>query len=313
MAKETLHATCSDMRPILYRLRNYSPQDFECLVLLRAWQPGQKGYCTLLPDLNETIGHPYQDPEKNVFVVETAGGIAGYLEVFPEHSIQRAVCNFLLSRSVGSGIAKGMVACGLQRAGILSLRIAHVNIPGGNGETYNLFTAMGFYPVRRHLDMTVDLSQIRPFPPSELGCLYRTLDPGEEDHLASLQNRSFAGSWGYNPNTPEEIIHRLQVSPGSQQEVILAEKGNQLVGFCWTRTDFTENKARIYMLGVDPKYRRKGVGGGILAAGLALFKKMGLGQAELTVDSENRAAMELYSSAGFKARTHSLWLERELD
>ena len=67
------------------------------------------------------------------------------------------------------------------------------------------------------------------------------------------------------------------------------------------------------MLGVDPDYRGKEIGKRVLLAGLARLKSKSLPVAELTVDSENKAACALYKSIGFKVRTSSLWYEKVIN
>ena len=64
------------------------------------------------------------------------------------------------------------------------------------------------------------------------------------------------------------------------------------------------------MLGVEPDYQGMGVGKRVLLAGLARLKSKGLRVAELTVDSENKAACALYRSIGFEGQTSSLWYEK---
>ena len=89
------------------------------------------------------------------------------------------------------------------------------------------------------------------------------------------------------------------------------------LGYCWTVTNVDQTrdgevgKGRIHMLGVDPDYRGKGLGKQVLLAGLSLLKSRGLGHVDLTVDSENKAALALYESLGFAVRTRSLWCEKK--
>lgn len=66
------------------------------------------------------------------------------------------------------------------------------------------------------------------------------------------------------------------------------------------------------MLGVVPDYRGKGIGQKLTLAGLARLKSKGLQVAELTVDSENKAARSLYRSIGFEVQKSSLWYEKVL-
>ena len=111
----------------------------------------------------------------------------------------------------------------------------------------------------------------------------------------------------------EEIVYRTNLSNHYPEDVILAYDGDKPTGYCWARiceTATGEIKGQIFMLGVDPDYRGRGIGKGVLWAGLAYLKSKGLHTAELTVDSENKAACALYHSVGFKVRTSSLWYEK---
>jgi len=147
----------------------------------------------------------------------------------------------------------------------------------------------------------------------------RHLQCGEEDKLTQLQNRSFADNWGYNPNTVEEIIYRTNLSNCSPEDVVLTCDGNRVIGYCWTRITCEaeattgERRGQIFMLGVDPDYRGKGVGKGVLLAGLSYLKSKGLQVVELTVDSTSKAACSLYHSVGFEISSSSLWYEKVID
>ena len=66
------------------------------------------------------------------------------------------------------------------------------------------------------------------------------------------------------------------------------------------------------MLGADPDYRGRGEGKKVLLAGLAHLKSKGIRVAELTVDSESKAACALYQSIGFRVRTSSFWYEKAI-
>ena len=114
----------------------------------------------------------------------------------------------------------------------------------------------------------------------------------------------------------EEIIYYTNLANCCPEDVILAYDGDKAVGYCWTRITYEtatdERKGQIFMLGVDPDYRGKAVGKGVLLAGLSYLKSRGLQVAELTVDSRNQAACALYRSVGFKVRASSLWYEKEI-
>jgi len=117
----------------------------------------------------------------------------------------------------------------------------------------------------------------------------------------------------------EEITYRTNLSNCSREDVVLARDGDRVIGYCWTEiideeeAATGERKGRIFMLGTDPGYRGSGVGKRVLLAGLAHLKSKGLQVAELTVDSENKAACDLYRSVGFEVRASSLWYEKVID
>jgi len=303
-------------------IRNYRPGDFNRLVHLGAEveKLGQPCCCTSLQDFLDSLHLPDHLPENNLFVVEAAGNLFGYLDVMPEPDIGRAVLSCLVHPGHRrKGLAKRLVDCGLNRARELGAKLAHANIPQENMTTKRLLSGMGFRSVRRFLELSLDLSKAHLPDTDQIVPQCPHLERGEEERLAQIQNRSFANTWGYSANTTEDIIHRTGLPSCSLEDIILARDSDKLIGFCWTKIDPGEQKAvngskgRVYMLGVDPDHRGKGIGKRLLLAGLSHLKGKRVRTVELTVDSENKAACGLYRSVGFKAWTSSLWYEKVLN
>jgi mycothiol synthase len=67
------------------------------------------------------------------------------------------------------------------------------------------------------------------------------------------------------------------------------------------------------MLGVRPGHRSRGLGRKLLLAGLRQLKDRGREVVEITVDSQNVAAVELYRSLGFQVVEDTLWYEMLID
>jgi mycothiol synthase len=67
------------------------------------------------------------------------------------------------------------------------------------------------------------------------------------------------------------------------------------------------------MLGVVPNYRGKGLARELMVIGLTRLRERGIRVAELTVDSENKAAYALYESLGFEVQARTLWYEKLVD
>jgi len=92
----------------------------------------------------------------------------------------------------------------------------------------------------------------------------------------------------------------------------------RIIGYCWPHLvasrSFSTSKlrGRIHMLGVDPNYQGRGIGRFMLLKGLNYLKAQGVRTVELTADSQNKAALSLYHSLGFRKAGVSLWFEKKL-
>jgi len=304
-----------------YVIRNFRADDFGGYVQLNveAEELAPTGRCTSPQALAQWLGRPNHLPEGDLFIAEVAGKVVGYIDVRSELGIGRAVLDCLVHpEHRRKGLATELFHYASRRAGESGARVAHVSVLEDNVAAKGLLSKLGFRYVRRFLDLRLELSKARLLAGEQVALPYRHLQRGEEDKLTQIQNRSFAGTWAYNPNTVEEIAYRLNLIGCSPEDVILVFQGDRAVGYCWTATNLGEdaagtNKGRIFMLGVDPDYRGKGIGRRALLAGLAHLRSKGIEAAELTVDSENAAACALYESVGFKISSASAWYEKTLD
>jgi len=276
--------------------------------------------CPISPlDLIESVGQPNHSSENNLFIVEQAGEMVGCADVRPEFNIGRVVLRWLLHpKHRRRGAVAKLVDRAIGRTKELGIMTIHANITQGSRVAKQVLTKMGFTFIRRFLELKLDLSGVHFVENSEISLRWRPLQPNEVESLTQLQNRSFVGAWGYNANTVEEIIYRIRLPNCSPEDVILAFDSDKPIGYCWTRITFWKNKApgegrgRIYMLGMDPDYRGRGLGRELLLVGLSYLKSKGLQVVELTVDTENKVACALYKSVGFKVWTSSLWYEKKL-
>lgn len=305
-----------------YIIRNYHTQDFDKLVQMtvEAQALGQTE-CLISPlDLIESVSQPNHSFKDNLFVAESTGEMVGYADMRPEWNIGRVVLKWLTQPKHREGSLSAMLLDrAISRTRELGIMSIHANISQDSPMAQQLLTTMGFTFIRRFLELRLDLSKTLLPEISKICPPCRPLRPGEEEMLTQLQNRSFTGSWGYNPNTVEGIIYGLHLPNSSPEDIILAVDSDKAIGYCWTRVNFWKNKdtgegtGRIYMLGVAPDYQGRGLGRQLLLAGLSYLKSKGLRDVELTVDSENKGACALYKSVGFSLWTSSLWYEKRLD
>jgi mycothiol synthase len=304
-----------------YTIRNYQPSDFDNYIRFRMEaqkrEPSEK---LLSPHhIAEELTVPKYFPERDLFVAKMTGSIIGYISVFLELEIGRALVEGLVHHQHRKkGVAIKLFRYAYQHAKNSGVKVAQINMPETNTAAKSLMPDLDFRFIRHFLELKLDIynTHLPDINPHEFNM--RTLQRGEEDKLTGLQNRCFTGSWGFNPNTSEDIVYRLNLSGCSPEDVTIAYKGDRPVGYCWTRKiliagpDPQENKGLIHMMGVVPEYRSKGIGKKVLLAGLKYLRCNNICRVELTVDKKNPAARGLYESVGFKESMIFEWYEKKL-
>lgn len=307
------------MSNFLYTVRNYRPSDFEDYVKLNitSGKLDPIGRRVSLQIISENLERPNYSPEQDLFIAEISGQLVGFTNITPELITRRIILDCLVHpEHREKGLARKLLGYATRRAEELKAKVAHVNIRPDNTTARSVLSRLGFRVVRRFLELRLTLVDLPDAAHNTYSC--RHLQPGEEDKLTRLQNRCFTGTWGYNPNTTEEIIYSINLGHCSPDDVVLTCNGDTLTGYCWTKiiceteTANGERKGRILMMGVDPDYRGRGIGKIVLLAGLSHLKSKGVRVVELTVDSENEVACALYRSVGFQTWTSSLWYEKAI-
>jgi len=305
------------MRESSFGIRPYQPWDFGKIIRLlseaKHMEPDRPFVSSV--GLAERLARPNFSPEEHLLVVEAEGEIIGYTEITPELGIGRTVLDcFVHQRRRRQGIASKLLAQATKCSGAIGARTIQVSINEAAHAGETLLSHAGFRMVRRFIEMRLDFYTACLIDVKEGPFTIRKLRRDESERLTEIQNRSFAGSWGFHPNTDEEIRYRLTLHGCGPEDVIMAYADRKAVAYCWIRTllqaDGTR-KGEIHMLGVDPGFRNQDIGREILLRGLLELKGRGLSRVDLTVDEENHAARQLYESFGFRAYTTTVWYEKQ--
>ncbi len=299
-------------------VRAYRPSDFGKIIRLlseaKRIEPDRNFVSSVA--LAERLARPNFSAQEHLLVVEAEGEIVAYTEITPELGIGRTVFDCLVHpRRRRRGVASELLAGAMKRSKAMGARIAQVSIDEAANAGKALLSRAGFRFVRRFIEMRLDFYNARLTSVKEGPFTIRTLQFDELEKLTEIQNRSFAGSWGFHPNTDEEIKYRLTLHGCGPEDVIMAYSGQKPVAYCWTRVllqaDGTR-KGQIHMLGVDPDFRNQDIGREILLRGLLDLKRRGLGLVDVTVDEENHAALQLYESLGFRIHRTTVWYEKRI-
>ncbi len=309
------------MKDKKYHIRNYQPVDFaDYLEFYHHVNRVRRLSLYVSPKLlSDDLNFPRRSPEKNLFIAESQGKIIGFCELIPEINIGRVLANSLVHPGFRRlGIGSALFDAALMRARELRADSIHVDIRKSNKPAGRFLSGQGFKAVRRYRELRLNLADLRGSANACPSFPIRPMAAGEEHLLAEIQNLSFTGSWGFHPNTVEEIVYMINHCDCSHEDVLLAFDRDRPVGYCWTRVYREANsrrktqKARIHMIGVDPAFRGGGLGKRILLAGVCKLKAEGIGVIELTVDSANLPALGLYHSIGFTRHAIILWYERSV-
>ena len=268
------------------------------------------------PELaRQFLSQPACKPEQNCFIAELDGSSVGFALVAPELPIGRTVASGGVTQSHrNQGIGRILLDSAIKHAEALRASILHVQVASDSPAGQHLLESRGFRSVRTYYDMQWKGDGVpRPELPSGFGI--RSLVEGkDEEALTLLQNAAFGDSWGFCPNTVEEIEARLKFKTCDPAGVILVTHGDRLGGYNWTFSTTAPNSSIgwIAMTGVHPDYRGQGIGRAAVLAGMRYLSGRGVRTIDLEVDERNAPAIELYHSTGFHKVQQTLWYEKTL-
>ncbi|MCA1711630.1 MAG: mycothiol synthase [Actinobacteria bacterium] len=177
-----------------------------------------------------------------------------------------------------------------------------------------LATSMGFTRTRVLWQMRRPLGDALPEPVLPQGVELRTFEVGlDEQAWTTVNNRAFAdhpdqGRWGV-----EEVLLREAEAWFDPKGFFLACRGNQLVGFHWTKVHGVDGHdhppvGEVYVVGVDPSEQGRGLGPALTLIGLRHLQQLGLDSVILYVDEANTNAIRVYERLGFaRSATDVCW------
>lgn len=162
-------------------------------------------------------------------------------------------------------------------------------------------TACGLQQSRTLLTMARGLTDERDPASFPDGITVRTFDPNTDATAwLELNAKAFAelpdqGGW-----TRADLQQRLDADWFDADGFFLAEAGEQLAGFHWTKIAPDTRHGEVFVIGVDQHFRGRGLAKALTLHGLKYLHDQGCTEVELYVDARNTAAINAYQSLGFR-------------
>ena len=265
--------------------------------------------------MRQFLSQPSCEPEENCFLAEWEDSLVGFALISPEMPIARSVASGgVLKSHRRRGIGRKLLTAAIQHARKLESRVLHIQTPSDGAAAQGVLASEGFTPSKVYWMMRWEAEEVRSvdLPPS---LSFRTFKPDQdEEALTELQNSAFAQSWGFCPNSVEEISARVRLERSDPNGIVFISDGRTPIAYNWTMSASNEagSVGWITMTGVHPDYRGRRLGAPVVVKGMEYLKAKGVAGIELEVDSENTPARELYLELGFRKLSETVWYERRL-
>ncbi len=259
----------------------------------------------------EVLGQPGLAPTNNCFLLNEGGRVRGFCLVIPELPIDRTVLELEVAPGLAGSTAERELVCqAVHRARELGARIAHLCLPNPSPRS-RLLAEEGFSTIRTYWEM-VWRQETLPAAALPEGFTVRPYRPGDAPVLTEVQNAAFDGSWGFCPNTVEQIGYRAAMVHIPREGILFLCHGEKTAGYCWTCLAPVEGAIRgvIGMIGLVPAYRGQGVSRCVLVAGMEFLRSLDVADIRLQVDGSNDPAIRLYTAVGFEKASERHWFER---
>lgn len=253
---------------------------------------------------------------KHLLVRNQQGKLLGYAHLDCSDSVKGPSAELVISQQGEPDVLACLLAGMSIDAPESSLRLW---ARGESKHLIDLANEQGFGVERKLVKMGRSLYSLAHTDGLPSGFNYRTFVPGEDEDLFLEANREiFQALPDQKRWTREDLAARMAedwFDPAGFFLVFEDGAPGRLAGFHWTKihgqpkrisTDTLHSPdhghdafGEVYVLGVSPKYQKKGLGKALTSLGLEHLAREGLDSVILYVDANNTGAVGLYGSLGF--------------
>jgi mycothiol synthase len=242
-------------------------------------RPGATGSKHLLAHLDgELAGYAHVD-----MIGDSGGHKVAEFAVHPKYRHQ----------GVGEALVKALPQDSQEK----SLRVwAH----GGHPDAEKLAAKLGYRKVRELLRMRLRVENDLPEPKLPEGVTIRPFVPGKDEAaVVYVNHRAFDWHPEQGSMSIEDVRAKEDEDWFDPAGFLLAfDADGRLVGFHWTKVH-TPELGEVYVVGVDPDHQGGGLGKALTLAGLRHLREQQVKEVMLYVESDNAAAVRVYTKLGF--------------
>ncbi|AVH57948.1 MULTISPECIES: mycothiol synthase [Streptomyces] len=184
---------------------------------------------------------------------------------------------------------------------------------GGHSAARHLAQVLGLTLFRELRQMRRSLADLNlPEPKLPNGVRVRSFVPGRDDAAWLAVN---AAAFAHHPEqgslTQRDLDDRMAEPWFDPSGFFLAFRGDELLGFHWTKVHAAEQLGEVYVLGVHPGAQGTGLGKALTTIGLRHLAAQGMPTAMLYVDADNKSAVTVYERLGFLTHETDLMYRTE--
>jgi len=266
------------------------------------------------PELSEEEVRSWFDmPNIWMQLAERDGQVVGYLDITSEESGHLSVDARTLDSNVAPVLLEAAEARGRE---ITKTPILRGFVQGHEPALREAFEAGGWAPIRHFFQMRIELDGELPEPVWPDGLTPRNAAPGEEERVYEAHMDAFADHWDFR-RQPLEVWRSYSTNTHRYDPSLwwLVEDGDELAAVSLNGWDFSGDPqfGWIQVLGVRPRWRKRGLGTALLQHSFRDFRDRGATRVGLGVDGESTTgAVRLYERVGMRQVRRSDTYEKVL-
>jgi mycothiol synthase len=213
----------------------------------------------------------------------------------------------------GRGLSSWLLACGEERALVVSSRSMRLGALAENAAAKRLFADRGYREARHYFTMRIGLDDQLEQPVWPDGIGVATFRPEDARAVHAALNEAFADEWGWHALPFEEWReHRLEAPHTDVSLWFIAWEGDDVAGVARCEDD-RDGGGWVGAIGVRQPWRGRGIGRALLLHAFGEFRRRGDPHVGLGVDAENpTGATRLYESVGMRVIKEDVIFEKGL-